>query len=1080
MGTPASFKSFATLAARAATPAERLGGAYEPEPPDPAPGADRVPARLAFWLRKAAGGDAGYLARWLEWEGLDAAAVRRALGPVRLKDSEPLPPWAVLWGELTAGTWGAPLETVPGPAPVPFQELLAPLARAARCRLEAGTPGPDRLTQAAWADLERGLLERLLKAAGPTLQAEFSRFREPWVSTLDLAMAGAAGAPPPGTGIYRAFLREQCREGGSPGAFRAYPALARVLAQLAGHWISAWTEALARLEAHAGQLRDRFFDGADPGPVAAIRTGAGDSHNQGRATAILRFQDGSRLVYKPVPAGVDRAWYRLLDWIAARGGPLLPRSPRHLDGPGHGWTEFVEAAPCPDPEALRRYFLRCGALLCLVQLLGGGDCHHENLIAAGEHPILLDLETVMTPELWLPPDPERLPATRPELPALALQTGLLPRWIEAEGHVVDISGFASVASRSYQDPCWSHPGTDLMDLGSEIRQVPAGPNRPRTAAGPAPADVAAIEAGYRRMHRFLRQQRGALGAEDGPLAAFRGQPVRVLARPTHIYRRLLEKAWEPAALRDGADLALQLGVLRAAYRQHRARPRQWPMAAAEAAALAGGDTPYFAMAADGRDLLDGAGGLLVADAAARSCLEAARARLAALDGRGLALQLRVIRASFLLEGAVPVPGPARVQAPPVAAAAAPEVDFLAEAVAAAEQLQRLAVTDSAGGRHWLTRQALGGEPVRLGLRYTSLDLYAGNLGIGLFLAAAAQAAGREDFGRLARSAFRPAERALGVPAGLMAFPGPHGLAGLGGALYALVQAARCLGDGALLAQAARGAALVTPEVIAQDTAFAVMDGCAGTLLGLLALWRAGGPPTALDQAVQCGRHLLQGRIPARGHRAWPFPQGEPLAGYSHGAAGIAAALARLYQATGEAAFLDAARAGVAYEQALFAPAAGDWPDLRPQIPEAHRFAMASWCHGGPGIALGRLAGLAVLDDPGVRADLAAGLAGCRPGPRQVLCCGNLGRADILLEAGRVLGRPDLCARARALAAAAHAGGGRPQAWSLGEPHPVACPDLFQGLAGLGYGFLRMARPDAVPCVPGFGEPRAGAPPLPPS
>ena len=472
MGTPASFKSFATLAARAATPAERLGGAYEPEPPDPAPGADRVPARLAFWLRKAAGGDAGYLARWLEWEGLDAAAVRRALGPVRLKDSEPLPPWAVLWGELTAGPWGAPLETVPGPAPVPFQELLAPLARAARCRHEAGTPGPDRLTQAAWADLERGLLERLLKAAGPTLQAEFSRFREPWVSTLDLAMAGAAGAPPPGTGIYRAFLREQCREGGSPGAFRAYPALARVLAQLAGHWISAWTEALARLEAHAGQLRDRFFDGADPGPVAAIRTGAGDSHNQGRATAILRFQDGSRLVYKPVPAGVDRAWYRLLDWIAARGGPLLPRSPRHLDGPGHGWTEFVEAAPCPDPEALRRYFLRCGALLCLVQLLGGGDCHHENLIAAGEHPILLDLETVMTPELWLPPDPERLPATRPELPALALQTGLLPRWIEAEGHVVDISGFASVASRSYQDPCWSHPGTDLMDLGASDSPAP--------------------------------------------------------------------------------------------------------------------------------------------------------------------------------------------------------------------------------------------------------------------------------------------------------------------------------------------------------------------------------------------------------------------------------------------------------------------------------------------------------------------------------------------------------------------------------------------------------------------------------
>jgi lantibiotic modifying enzyme len=46
-------------------------------------------------------------------------------------------------------------------------------------------------------------------------------------------------------------------------------------------------------------------------------------------------------------------------------------------------------------EEIKRYYQRAGQLLCLLYVLGANDCHNENLIACGEHPVLVDLETLM-------------------------------------------------------------------------------------------------------------------------------------------------------------------------------------------------------------------------------------------------------------------------------------------------------------------------------------------------------------------------------------------------------------------------------------------------------------------------------------------------------------------------------------------------------------------------------------------------------------------------------------------------------------------------------------------------------------
>ena len=185
-----------------------------------------------------------------------------------------------------------------------------------------------------------------------------------------------------------------------------------------------------------------------------------------------------------------------------------------------------------------------------------------------------------------------------------------------------------------------------------------------------------------------------------------------------------------------------------------------------------------------------------------------------------------------------------------------------------------------------------------------------------------------------------------------------------------------------------------------------MAGSAGALLGLLALHAVTGDAAILDRATLCGSHLLECRDgDGNGARAWTTMDERRLTGFSHGAAGIAYALSRLYAATSGEAFLAAAAEGIAYEGSVFCPAAGNWPDLRPRAdggePSEPAF-IAQWCHGAAGIGLGRLGGLTVLDSSAVRRDLEVALAttlDCDWHGVDHLCCGNLGRIELLLEAG---------------------------------------------------------------------------------
>jgi type 2 lantibiotic biosynthesis protein LanM len=297
--------------------------------------------------------------------------------------------------------------------------------------------------------------------------------------------------------------------------------------------------------------------------------------------------------------------------------------------------------------------------------------------------------------------------------------------------------------------------------------------------------------------------------------------------------------------------------------------------------------------------------------------------------------------------------------------------------------------------------------------------------------------------------------------------GIGGAAGLGSVIYALTRMSQWLDAPALLEDARRAANLITAEHIAGDTALDIIAGAAGTILGLLALYAVTADEVVLDKAITCGRHLVQARTESKtGWRAWPSMDTTLLTGFSHGAAGIAYALLRLYAVTGDGDLSAAAQEGIAYEDSVFVPEAGNWPDLRAE--EQPSF-MTSWCYGAPGIALGRIGGLAMLDSDAMRRDIEMAVQTTRaPGVQGVdhLCCGSLGRADVMLVAASRLARPDLAKVASRWAWQIVTRTAETGTFALHPllPKGVYNPGFFQGTAGIGYELVRIAYPDALPSV----------------
>lgn len=869
---------------------------------------------------------------------------------------------------------------------------------------------------------------------------------------------------------FRSFLERLRQRDVAVSILQEYPVLARQITICINHCVTFSLDFLQHLCADWDDIRTTFSPEDDPGLLVELNGGAGDSHRGGRSVLIAKFSSGFQLVYKPRSLAVDVHFQELLTWINDSGTHPPFRTLKVLDRGSYGWVEFVATFGCTSAEEIQRFYERQGGYLALLYTLEATDFHCENLIAAGEHPVLIDLESLFHPHIG------GVDITRSDLIASqrmaysVLSVGLLPMrlWSNAEYEGIDVSGLGKTEGQLTPNRVlyWEARGTDEMRLNREQMKMPGTQNRPTLEGTEVNLldYTEAIITGFTNIYELLLKHRDELLSKNGLLAHFAEDEVRVVLRATRTYALLLQESFHPNVLRNALDRDRLFDHL---WVNIKYCPYLAQVIPYEREDLYRGDIPMFTTRPNSRDLWSSSNER-IADFMDEPSMTSVHRRLQRLSDHDLEQQVWFVRASLAtlymgLEqagwSAYPITEPQTITA---------REQLLAAACAIGDRLKWLAL-QSEDNAHWIGLRVI--DDRRWSLAPLWIDLYEGLPGIVLFLAYLGAITQQERYTALAEAALATMRRQMEDNKSFITSVGAFN--GWGGVIYTLTHLAMVWAKPKLLIEAEEIVELL-PALIEKDEKLDIINGAAGCLSSLISLYRCKPTQRTLAVAKLCGDHLITHAQPMEHGIGWVLNGvgTKPLSGFSHGAAGIAWALLELSALTGDSRFRTTALDAIAYERSLFYPEAGNWLDLRMDESSGHavndhqHICMTAWCNGAPGIGLARLRSLPHLDDSEIRAEIDTALKTTLAqgfGLNHSLCHGDLGNLELLLQASLTLDNPQWHDQVNRLASIILESINQ-HGWLCGVPLRVETPGLMTGLAGIGYGLLRLAEPTQVPSV----------------
>jgi type 2 lantibiotic biosynthesis protein LanM len=1012
--------------------------------------------RRTLWQQAVAPVDADAFARRLHWDDIDDAAAGEMLADAAWHADQALPRWTTLLAALydvpADGDSLASLRADPvivAADPVAFEELHVRAIRYARHELAEHTAGAHaRFSAAALLDFERALFKRIAALSQRALYAAFTEQRVSRPGNAIASLFSSGGGIP--RAEYEAFVAGQLADG-LMTFFQSHAVAGRLVAIAVNQWLGATTEVMTRFAADAPALGPALgIDAA--GEIARVTCDSGDTHDEGRAVAILECASGQRVVYKPRALSLESLWCGLVDWYNGTSPARSLRAARILERDSYGWVEFIPRRSCATRDEAAAYYERSGATLALVYAVNGNDFHLENIIPHGADPVLIDHEALLTPSSVLDlnghDESSDYLATVARLTSGTLaRTGLLPmiREVGPSQAVVEIGGLMSTDSTGLQATMvhWKHVNTDLMKIGYQHVAPPTPGHTPMLDGSPMYAAEFAddIARGFDEAYRVIAAERGAVHALlDRALDA----PVRVLCRHTSLYAYLLQRCLHPQFLRDGWRRSIELDVLARPMLGADKRPQAWAILAAEARSLDANDVPMFLTRADSRDLTLPTGDIIPRFFSASGVSEARR-RLDSLSEADREAQLSFLRlavASAAARGLEPFPVSPRTAAPatPTQWTATAMID---EARGIADALEQRAARSPAGMPIWMSMR-YHARSGRYLVGAAGPGFFDGFGGVALAYAALAAMTGEATDEERAMKLLRilSNDALLGFQKKAVTKSVDMGIgSGMAGVAYVLAAAGELFADASLSAASTRVAHAMLAFVNRAPAGVDVYSGLSGSLLAALAVHRRTRDDALLTSAAACGKTLeamvirefgavLDGKV--------PVDQSKLRSGVAHGASGMALAFNALARSENNDHWRGIAERLLELERQRAVAATGPSVD--------------TWLGARGGITLNAL----------ISSSSATHDTDAPPAVTDTLARGTAGRIDRALCLA-VRGDPRALATARegamtVVAASKQAG------YELGWPSGVHPIGLCQGLAGIAYTLTRTIDPARIPSI----------------
>lgn len=853
--------------------------------------------------------------------------------------------------------------------------------------------------------------------------------------------------------------------------YNEYTVLVRISLSNTLNLCSHVSELFHRLNEDAQLLSKKFNNGSDIGNLIEINLSLGDSHKKGRSVTLLKFDSSLNIVYKPRSLKVDKQFQNLLRWINEQG----PQKENHRivkveDRINYGWVEYIEQMDCNSKSDVKRFYNRIGSYLALLYVLNSVDFHHENIIAHGEYPILVDLESIFHQDHYTLEYTKSAVSQATKIVQRSVKsTHILPflLYYDSNSKGVDISGLGGGDTQTFPFKTNNiiNKNTDNMKISKDYPLIQPQKNQPKIQNKVVNITdyLEDIESGFKTMYKWLLSNRNAF---QDQLQHFENIEVRCILRNSAYYSELLQNSYHPDFLRDG--IFRDFSFLRLGLTSNELENLMM-VSHSEKKDMLNGDMPYFTFLSNKRHLWDSEGNCFQ-NFFDQTVLDIIYDKLNSLSEEDYQKQLQIIRMSMLASNN------ARHDAE--VASVIPKLEekeplnkktFLGEAILIGEYLLANAIKgvnlDNEEEFSWISTVIEGKNELTWSISPIGVDLYNGNSGIALFFGYLAELTNRKDFKDASIKSLRPVKDALltlkesAITEKTLIPIGAY--SGVSGYFYSLFQLGTLWDDSSLLKEVL-SSLFIFEKLIPNDNTFDIIAGASSAIPVLLGIYEKTKYLPALEYAKQCAYHLINNSEKYEKSIAWR-QEGDSNAytGFAHGTSGIAAMLGQVYSYAPCDQLKNAIINALYYERRYFDSDLKNW-----HSPGRDSDSVA-WCHGAPGVLLSRLLLKKVgIEDEYFKKEIETALQTTLEfgfGNNRSLCHGDFGNIEIFRLASQILNEEKWLnfadsASNQVLQVI------KERNWKNGVSRGVESVGLMTGLSGYGYGLLKQFSPSRVPSI----------------
>lgn len=842
---------------------------------------------------------------------------------------------------------------------------------------------------------------------------------------------------------FESFIINNARDLGYLHKFyEEYPLLKRACLERTEFFINNITTLFRRLNESWMDLQQKFdLRGAK---LLDIEIGLGDTHQKGQTVAKLNYSNEKSIMYKPKSLDIVETYNELILWINRNNSNISLPTYTVLDYGEYGFEQCIAQKSCKSENEVKKYYERFGQLVGLMHIINGADMHYENIIANGEYPYLIDLETIFHqyPELDFPDTAEiKLKYAQSKS---VIGTGLLPQALfqNADGRGIDLSALkGEVQKLPFPVLQIDQANTDEMVFKMKEGFITGAKNIPylNDQKVDTKAYLSYIIDGYEQMMQFILNFKKQL--IEGPIQSFANSKIRIILRATQHYANFLMEATHPdySAKAEALEQLLDR-IWLYPFKDTRVIPH-------ELTDLLQRDVPYFYTTVNSKNLYT-SHQKSIPNFFQKTGLEIVTEKINSLSEKEIQDQKRwlILAIGMDVQDIKPsvetdkklIP---RNQETSLKDFACQIGDYLIEEATWSNDQKTVS---------WLTIQS---HENTWNVMPMSINLYDGLAGIALFFSQLYKETKQEKYKGVAQAAIESAFQTFKQPQGLIS-----AFFGEGSLLYTLHKMME-IDPNPIYGERIKKIQFKLLQEIKNDKELDFLSGSAGIISLAVTLYNETKEEVYKDIIQAYVQHLLASSDIENGQRVWVNRHiNTRLGGLSHGASGIGLALYAAGKALNDEHLIEISFETLDYEKELFVQGRG-WRDMRFENPQYKH----SWTHGTTGIGISHLLNNKEQYAHIIQEALTV-LEGQEKKKNNSLKEGNLGDTELYLLAGQKLKDDRLKDKALSLAHETLENIIMKSNYGVENVFDFEAKGLFNGVAGIGYQLLRVNNPEEIPSI----------------